>query len=161
MNFYQRMGILPLKKCVNRDKCSFATKQRMFGVFAIDEILRYRGTRFPGSCTSCHPVIGQSRICFYFTRRMKTYWKFTLGPDAHMTGLVGRGRWINNIPDELHHRKTLYHIEIETNCEVTNFAIFIDVIAGSLFKQRPQPMQGSRQRCWGSGRNALRCWVSQ
>ena len=30
------------KKCVNRDKCSFTTKQRMFGVFAIDEILRYR-----------------------------------------------------------------------------------------------------------------------
>ena len=27
---------------VNRDKCSFTTKQRMFGVFAIDEILRYR-----------------------------------------------------------------------------------------------------------------------
>ena len=49
------MGILPLKKCVNRDKCSFATKQRMFGVFAIDEILRYRGTRFPGSRTLCHP----------------------------------------------------------------------------------------------------------
>ena len=37
MNFYQRMGILPLKKRVNRDKCSFATKQRMFGVFAIEE----------------------------------------------------------------------------------------------------------------------------
>ena len=49
------MGILPLKKRVNRDKCSFATKQRMFGVFAIDEILRYRGTRFPGSRTLCHP----------------------------------------------------------------------------------------------------------
>ena len=31
------MGILPLKRRVNRDKCSFATKQRMFGVFAIDE----------------------------------------------------------------------------------------------------------------------------
>ena len=31
------MGILPLKKRVNRDKCSFVTKQRMFGVFAIDE----------------------------------------------------------------------------------------------------------------------------
>ena len=37
------MGILPLKKRVNRDKCSFATKQRMFGSslsmrsFAIDE----------------------------------------------------------------------------------------------------------------------------
>ena len=31
MNFYQRMGILPLKKRVNRDKCSFMTKQRMFG----------------------------------------------------------------------------------------------------------------------------------
>ena len=49
------MGILPLKKCVNCDKCSFATKQPMFGVFAIDEILRYRGTRFPGSRTLCHP----------------------------------------------------------------------------------------------------------
>ena len=34
---YVWMGILPLKKRVNRDKCSFATKQRMFGVFAIDE----------------------------------------------------------------------------------------------------------------------------
>ena len=55
MNFYQRMGILPLKKRVNRDKCSFATKQRMFGVFAIDEILRYRGSRIPGSPTLCHP----------------------------------------------------------------------------------------------------------
>ena len=54
---YVWMGILPLKKRVNRDKCSFATKQRMFGVFAIDEILRYRGTRFPGSRTLCHPVL--------------------------------------------------------------------------------------------------------
>ena len=58
MNFYQRMGILPLKKCVNRDKCSFATKQRMFGVFAIDEILRYRWTPFVGSRTLCHPGSG-------------------------------------------------------------------------------------------------------
>ena len=54
---YVWMGILPLKKRVNRDKCSFATNQRMFGVFAIDEILRYRGTWFPGSRTLCHPVI--------------------------------------------------------------------------------------------------------
>ena len=50
------MGILPLKKRINRDKCSFATKQHMFGVVAIDEILRYRGTRFPGSRTLCHPA---------------------------------------------------------------------------------------------------------
>merc|ERR1711952_85132 len=63
MNFYQRMGILPLKKRVNRDKCSFATKQRMFGVFAIDEILRYRGTRFPGSRTLCHPVPEYAKVC--------------------------------------------------------------------------------------------------
>ena len=35
-------NIIP-KKRVNCDKCDFATKQRMFGVFAIDEILRYRG----------------------------------------------------------------------------------------------------------------------
>ena len=34
---YVWMGMLPLKKRVNRDKCSFATKQRMFGVFAIEE----------------------------------------------------------------------------------------------------------------------------
>ena len=53
---YVWMGILPLKKRVNRDKCSFAKKQLMFGVFAIDEILRYRGTQFPGSRTLCHPV---------------------------------------------------------------------------------------------------------
>ena len=50
------MGILPLKKRVNRDKCSFTTKQRMFGVFAIDEILCYRWTRFAGSRTLCHPA---------------------------------------------------------------------------------------------------------
>ena len=54
---YVWMGMLPLKKRVNRDKCSFATKQRMFGVFAIDEILRYRGSRIPGSPTLCHPAL--------------------------------------------------------------------------------------------------------
>ena len=59
---YVWMGMLPLKKRVNRDKCSFATKQRMFGVFAIDEILRYRGTRFPGSRTLCHPVSGSAHV---------------------------------------------------------------------------------------------------
>ena len=37
LNYYQRMEILSLKKSVNRDKCVFATKQRMFGVLAIDE----------------------------------------------------------------------------------------------------------------------------
>ena len=31
------MGILPLKKQVDNDKSSFATKKRMFGDFAIDE----------------------------------------------------------------------------------------------------------------------------
>ena len=31
LNFYQRMGILPLKRRVNCDKCSFTTIQRMFG----------------------------------------------------------------------------------------------------------------------------------
>ena len=57
MNYHQRMGILLLKKCVNRDKCSFATEQRMFGVFAIDEILRYRGSPFPASRTLGHPDV--------------------------------------------------------------------------------------------------------
>ena len=50
------MGILLLKKRVNRNKCSFATKQCMFGVFAIDEIPRYRGSPFPASRTLCHPA---------------------------------------------------------------------------------------------------------
>ena len=67
MNFYQRMGILPLKKRVNRDKCSFATKQRMFGVFAIDEILRYRGSPFPASRTLCHPVL--NIYCRWFWKK--------------------------------------------------------------------------------------------
>ena len=59
---YVWMGILPLKKRVNRDRCSFATKQRMFGVFAIDEILFYRWTPFVGSRTLCHP--GTHKIKF-------------------------------------------------------------------------------------------------
>ena len=40
------MGILPLKKRVNRNKCSFATKLRMFVVFAIDEFI----------CSSAHAL---------------------------------------------------------------------------------------------------------
>ena len=62
---YVWMGILPLKKRVNRDKCSFATKQRMFGVFAIDEILRYRGSQIPGSRTLCHPARCVNRLVNY------------------------------------------------------------------------------------------------
>ena len=56
LNYHQRMGILPLKKRVNRDNYIFATKQRMFGVSAIDEILRYRWTPFGGLRTLCHPA---------------------------------------------------------------------------------------------------------
>ena len=52
------MGILPLKKRVNRDKCSFATKQRMFGVFAIDEILAIEE---PGSPV---PALYATLLCF-------------------------------------------------------------------------------------------------
>ena len=62
------MGILPLKKRVNHDKCSFTTKQRMFGVFAIDKILRYRGIRFPGSRTLCHPDGVEQRHAWKCTR---------------------------------------------------------------------------------------------
>ena len=63
------MGILPLKKRVKRDKCSFTTKQRMFGVFAIDEILRYRWTPFVGSRTLCRPGVSYN---FSFNRVLKT-----------------------------------------------------------------------------------------
>ena len=58
------MAILLLKKCVNRNKCSFATKQRRFRVFSFDEILRYRGSPFPASRTLCHP--GHECTCFLF-----------------------------------------------------------------------------------------------
>ena len=48
---YGWMGILPLKKRVNRNKCSFETKQRMFGVFAInvtgDSILNFCNVSLP------------------------------------------------------------------------------------------------------------------
>ena len=79
MNFYQRMGILPLKKRVNRDKCSFTTKQRMFGVFAINEILRYRWTPFVGSRTLCHPASEQGssiRSSMYFV--FQVLWLFLI-----------------------------------------------------------------------------------
>ena len=46
---YVWMGILPLKKRVNRDKCSFATKQRMLGVF----VLRNPVPRFPHFMPPC------------------------------------------------------------------------------------------------------------
>ena len=42
-NGKKKQKICCLKKCVNRDKCVFASKQRMFGVLAPIEILHYRG----------------------------------------------------------------------------------------------------------------------
>ena len=54
------MGILPLKKRVNRNKCSFATKRRMFGVFAIESPAR-RLTHFM-------PLLSRlniSKFCFF------------------------------------------------------------------------------------------------
>ena len=77
MNFYQRMGILPLKKRVNRDKCSFATKQRMFGVFAIDEILCYQGTRFPHFMPSW-TVQYQMQLSINDNIRNISYFKFSI-----------------------------------------------------------------------------------
>ena len=47
----------------------------MFGVFAIDEILRYRGTRFPGSRTLCHP--GQEDNCH--PHFFSLFWRTFLG----------------------------------------------------------------------------------
>ena len=53
------MGILPLKKRVNRDKCSFATKQHMFGVFAIEE----PGSPVPAlyATLECHNILGRRK----------------------------------------------------------------------------------------------------
>ena len=84
---YVWMGMLPLKKRVNRDKCSFATKQRMFGVFAIDEILRYRGSRIPGSPTLCHPA---PQCVYQKPSSRKTYhWSYvsllSLAAKSHLT----------------------------------------------------------------------------
>ena len=87
---YVWMGILPLKKRVNRDKCSFATKQRMFGVFAIDEILRYRGTWFPGSRTLCHPANKSNSVShsIILSRKTQTIWCSDLGKHVTMGRLT-------------------------------------------------------------------------
>ena len=74
LNYHQRMGILPLKKRVNRDKCSFATKQRMFGVFAIDEILRYRWAPLVGSRTLCHPATNKTYFLKSYLRNSGKGW---------------------------------------------------------------------------------------
>ena len=43
----KRGHLLSEKKSINRDKCVFATKERMFRVLAIIEILHYRGLPIP------------------------------------------------------------------------------------------------------------------
>ena len=40
--FLSKDGNITPEKRVHRDEFSFTTKQRIFGVFAIDDILRYR-----------------------------------------------------------------------------------------------------------------------
>ena len=59
LNYHQRMEILSLKKCVYKLlEMQFATKQRMFGVIAIDEILSLPMSLLAGSRTLCHPEVG-------------------------------------------------------------------------------------------------------
>ena len=70
------MEILLLKKRITRDKCSFATKQRIFGVIALDEILRYRGSPFPASRTLCHPVL--NIYCRWFWKKGFTHLELSI-----------------------------------------------------------------------------------
>ena len=70
------MGKLLLKKRITCDKCSFVTKQRIFGVFAIDEILRYRGSPFPASRTLCHPVL--NIYCRWFWKKGFTHLELSM-----------------------------------------------------------------------------------
>ena len=70
------MGKLLLKKRITCDKCSFATKQRIFGVFAIDEILCYRGSPFPASPTLCHPVL--NIYCRWFWKKGFTHLELSI-----------------------------------------------------------------------------------
>ena len=46
---------LSMDENITPEKARKSTKQRMFWVFAIDEILCYRGSHFPASRTLCHP----------------------------------------------------------------------------------------------------------
>ena len=82
---YVWMGILPLKKRVNCDKCSFATKQRMFGAFAIDEILRYRGTRYPVPALYATLPDKQTRKMLEY-RELK--WCFLISTDTSVCQIV-------------------------------------------------------------------------
>ena len=49
------------KKCLNFEKWDFATKQRMFGVLAIVDILCYRGLSIPEPRTLSNPGIEKKR----------------------------------------------------------------------------------------------------
>ena len=80
---YVWMGMLPLKKRVNHDKCSFATKQRIFGVFAINEILRYRGTRFPHFMPPWHTQQKPPKTINQNLRR-RTRYDYSILPAATM-----------------------------------------------------------------------------
>ena len=57
------------KKCIDRDKCDFATIQGMFGVLAIYEILCYQGLPIPESRTLSHST------CKY-ADKFETLWSF-------------------------------------------------------------------------------------
>ena len=57
LNYISKNGNIIPKKRVNRDKCDFAAKLRMFGVFAIDEIRVWR-------------IFGYSNIFEYFPIRI-------------------------------------------------------------------------------------------
>ena len=69
------------KKRVNRNKCNFATKQRMIGVLAIVEILRYRGFPIPESQTLSHP--DERRSCISGEQKGKVIRIFVTERSGH------------------------------------------------------------------------------
>ena len=55
--FLLKDGNITPEKARKSRQMQFHEKQHMFGVFPVDEILRYRWTQFVGSRTLCHPAV--------------------------------------------------------------------------------------------------------
>ena len=75
LNCHQRMGILPMKKRVNNDKCSFATKQSLLSMrsFAIEEA--------PSPLPGLYATLASSG-------KLENIWKFTGVKDLTIPCLV-------------------------------------------------------------------------
>ena len=82
---------ISLKKPKNCEKCDFATKQSMFGVLAIVEILCYQGFPIPEYRTLSHPSGAPQRLCI--CPNCASGWLAPPVPHLRMYGGGGKDFW--------------------------------------------------------------------